>query len=93
MAGGLGARAAEGGGSAGRGLAWAQPRPARPAAAAAQRFADGRWWWLTTANETVYAGRDSFMTCKKAQAEGLIKFGSVVGSAANETAPAAGVAA
>lgn len=37
-----------------------------------RRYEKGRWWWLSAANSTVYAGRNLRMTCQKAQAEGRI---------------------
>lgn len=37
-----------------------------------QRWADGDWWWLTTADATVPAGTDIYMNCRKAEEQGLI---------------------
>ncbi|KAL4443685.1 hypothetical protein ABPG75_011422 [Micractinium tetrahymenae] len=41
-------------------------------AAYRRRFHQGRWWWLSAANSTVYAGPDLHQTCQKAQAAGRI---------------------
>ena len=32
-----------------------------------ERWAEGRWWWLSNGNQTVYAGRSIYQTCKKAR--------------------------
>ncbi|KAI7844598.1 hypothetical protein COHA_001838 [Chlorella ohadii] len=37
-----------------------------------QRWDEGRWWWLSGANETVYAGPEMHQTCRRARAFGLI---------------------
>ena len=37
-----------------------------------QRWKEGKWWWLSTSNQTVYAGKDLAQTCKKARAGGFI---------------------
>ena len=41
-------------------------------AAYRQRWADGRWWWLSSGNQTVYAGPRLSQSCKKARQVGLI---------------------
>ena len=38
-----------------------------------QLFQDGRWWWLSSATQTVYAGPDLHMTCKTAREQGVIQ--------------------
>jgi hypothetical protein len=37
-----------------------------------QLWKEGEWWWLSTASQTVYAGKSVYQTCKKAKAAGLI---------------------
>lgn len=37
-----------------------------------ERYAQGKWWWLSTATDTVPAGPDDTMTCKRAREEGSI---------------------
>ncbi|PRW58044.1 hypothetical protein C2E21_3663 [Chlorella sorokiniana] len=37
-----------------------------------QRWDEGRWWWLSAANQTVYAGPEMHQTCRRARAFGLI---------------------
>lgn len=37
-----------------------------------QRWDEGRWWWLSGANQTVYAGPEMHQTCRRARAFGMI---------------------
>jgi hypothetical protein len=37
-----------------------------------RRWHHGTWWWLSTANATVPAGPDSFITCSRARKKGMI---------------------
>lgn len=37
-----------------------------------QRWQEGRWWWLSGANQTAYAGTDLRQTCRRSRALGLV---------------------
>jgi hypothetical protein len=37
-----------------------------------KRWHQGKWWWFSTAEQTVYAGPGRSQTCKKARAAGRI---------------------
>lgn len=37
-----------------------------------QRWDEGRWWWLSGANQTVFAGPEMHQTCRRARAFGII---------------------
>ena len=37
-----------------------------------RRWEEGRWWWLSGASDTVFAGPDKNMTCRQARAQGII---------------------
>ena len=45
---------------------------ARPRACP-QRWREGRWWWFSTANQTVYAGPNQRLSCAQAQARGMFQ--------------------
>lgn len=37
-----------------------------------KRWEEGRWWWMSTADQIVPGGPSWYQTCKKAREEGLI---------------------